>query len=141
MQNGYFHIEEETEKESDFNGIPVVLTVKKISGNGLIDTKFNQNLTVPIMFRTNSTSRRLATNDTLLAQEVLNLTYFLCRNDVELNDFTFDYIIQEWKETGMKVKVEFLHPLEVSRGSVKDYFQIDINLRQLFTSKVSGAWL
>lgn len=76
-----------------------------------------------------------------MTRDVLEFKYRLRNDGIEAKKIKYDLYIEEWEETGMKIKIDFEDPLLVSYGSMFDLCYIKIKNPHLFVSKDTGVRL
>ena len=107
------------EFEIKVNYLPVILAIKDISRNGLVDIGFNQDLEVPEFNE--------ASGVTLKTFDVLKNLFdviFVAVEPMPTKDFNFTVSLKNWTATDMQIQLNFSNPLLVSRSSKGDEIRL-----------------
>ena len=142
--NSTYNPEYESDQEKSEDKIekqPVLLLLKEINRNGLLTIDFNQPLVLPAFVdRLNGDDeRRLAAetnpiddlNSTIV--DALDLQIQIYSDDEGATQF--EYSLIQWTEERLQIKLEFTHPLSISRGFYKDDFIVEVKDPRFFMSK------
>lgn len=135
-------VESAKEEEEEVEILPVEVNIEEVTMDGLVTIKFNQNLIVPFSY--SQTQLRFLEEldeeaglnilDSILDIQVRNNNY-----EHEENPLFYAEII-EFKETHMKVQIDFEDPLAISNGNMRDKIEIRIKEEgaNFFVSEQTG---
>lgn len=66
---------------------------------------------------------------------------FVMKSDLEPEDLTYYLTLDDWQDKEVKVKVNFVEPLLVSKGNNKDQVIVNIKEASIFIGLIGGMTL
>jgi len=101
--------------------------IESITYNGVVNIKFNQNVTIPEFIDLNDTEEVnvphgrsvLALSEIDVARDMIDFSFTL-NSDEDIENLEYYLELQEWKSRTMKILLNFTNPSMISKGMKPD---------------------